>query len=978
MKNHLFIGLGGQGGRTLGELRKVMAQRAEDVAALEAKDVRLAFLAIDSSDDVRNEKATWSLFGQRLDLPASDWLLLQRPAAGSIGNLAGRQDINPWIGDPAFINGFIGKAEIKGANQRRRFGRLLFALNAGNIRSTVVGKVSTLTSGREKQCAFHLFATLGGGTGSGGLIDLITLIRTAFPDGSTDRFPIFVHVFVTDTDARSVSVGYFFQNQFTALRDLNALICDRLHPTLLGNDIPPGRFAGAEPVSLVVLTAPLNSANLEMPLEVQLRVVAEACFERIVALSIGQMGANAQKMLTGEDILPAFPGEPLTRPERSYRFSAFGMRRWEVPTEKLKTLLALDLLASGLRQMLFNNWHDSTGYSDSLPDGAGAATVSVVAGLLAEIEEPRRPTPNAEALAQRLRTALDQQAVGLARAPGAAPPTLQDIERAFEAFYSEQFEQGGVDALIGQRQGDQAGRLSEAVRRLESALTRYWLDSGQALALARIPQVLGELGAQLKRIGASPAGDDKSEDRPRRIIEARRLEWDKLTWLSAGLTGRRKALIAAHAKDCGGLHVADLRRRLGELDRGFVNQLADRLPQAQNRFQAVQRSLMRLLETVTQERVQIDGELRAQKLNLTANKSEFDPAALDRFVNWIRCHAQHQQTAAALMRQDIQQVIGGQQSLGAMKDDALPDIDDRLRDLARRQAVQFHDNYEANRQGQPILEDSVLDILQQRHADNERAFRAEVGHFLSQAAVCLDLRKDTEPMELLGAGIDVPRMPRRLLLLGLPEHGFTATLEAIFKDEIPAGQGYQVDVFRQEDQGQIRLLTVDYWLAARFASVVAALRDKYKSTAGGTDTRYFCNIDPDGEQDRRPDLFLLDDETMRLRYEAELRLGQHPEVGVVQADEHGVSLILAGTYAPDPQPLGTDLAAARKNPSRTQMNKVHERLKEVLGGRKPEWLNGVMRQLHAELQQQYGATSDEYKDWKRKLDLLEPSELLVN
>lgn len=34
MKNHLFIGLGGQGGRTLGELRKVMAQRAADTQAL--------------------------------------------------------------------------------------------------------------------------------------------------------------------------------------------------------------------------------------------------------------------------------------------------------------------------------------------------------------------------------------------------------------------------------------------------------------------------------------------------------------------------------------------------------------------------------------------------------------------------------------------------------------------------------------------------------------------------------------------------------------------------------------------------------------------------------------------------------------------------------------------------------------------------------------------------------------------------------
>ena len=978
MKNHLFIGLGGQGGRTLGELRKVMEQRERDVKALEGQDVRLAFLAIDSSDDVRNERSTWSLFGKNLALPPNDWLIFDRPAA--IGDLASRQDINPWIGDSALINDFLGRGEtIKGANQRRRFGRLLFAKHAKAIREAVSGKVSALTIGRHEQCAFHLFATLGGGTGSGGLIDLITLIRTCYPGGGTDQFPVFVYVYVTDTTPQGVDVSYFFQNQFTGLRDLNALICGRLHPQLLGDDINTCQFSGADPITQVTVTAPLNSANLRMPLETQLRVVAEACFERIVAWCIGQMSANAQKMLSGEDILGNFPGEPLVRPERSYRFSAFGMRRWEVPTEKLKTLLALDLLASTLRQMLFNHWQDTSGYADLLPDGSSAATASVVAGLLAGIEDQRRPLPRAEALTQRLRAALAELAAGLARAPGARASTLQDIERAFEAFYLGQFEQGGVDALIGQRQGDQRGQLSEAVRRLEATLTQFWLNPGQPLALARIPHVLGELGAQLRRDGEEPpATDHTGGDRLQRIIGARRLEWDKLTWLSAGLTGRRKALIDAQANDCGVLHEADLRRRLAELDRGFVNQLAGRLPQVQTRFLSVQQALTRLLQTAVQEQYQIDQELRALAQNVTANRYEFDPAALDTFLAWMRRHAQHQQSAAALMRADILNAIGGQQPLTAMRKDALTIIEDLLRPLARQQAEQIHLDYEANRQGQPILEDSALDILQKRHAVDQPKFLAEVGGFLSQAAVCLHLRDDTQPTQLLGAGIAVPRMPRRVLLLGLPQHAFTATLEATFRSAIPAGQGYLVEVFRHEDPGQIRLLTVDYWLAARFASVVESLRNKYQGAAAGTgnaDTRYFCNIDPDGEHDRRPDLFLLDHDTMRLRYEAELWLGQHSDLGVVQVDQNGVFLILEGKYGAKPELLGPDLAMASKNPDRLRMDRLHARLIEVLTGRDPSWLTDLLRQRHAELQQQYGPTSREYREWEPKLQLLEP---LVN
>ncbi|HYN78364.1 MAG TPA: hypothetical protein VES73_11290 [Lamprocystis sp. (in: g-proteobacteria)] len=95
MQNHLFIGLGGQGGRTLGELLKVRSQRAKDSAALQQQGVRTEFLAIDSSDDVRNDRRAWTVFGTDLALDPSDWLILKRPGAGTIGNLALRSDIEP-------------------------------------------------------------------------------------------------------------------------------------------------------------------------------------------------------------------------------------------------------------------------------------------------------------------------------------------------------------------------------------------------------------------------------------------------------------------------------------------------------------------------------------------------------------------------------------------------------------------------------------------------------------------------------------------------------------------------------------------------------------------------------------------------------------------------------------------------------------------------------------------------------------------
>jgi hypothetical protein len=52
MKNHLFVGWGGQGGRSLAQLRKVLEERAKDVEKLRRSGVKWDFLSIDSARDI--------------------------------------------------------------------------------------------------------------------------------------------------------------------------------------------------------------------------------------------------------------------------------------------------------------------------------------------------------------------------------------------------------------------------------------------------------------------------------------------------------------------------------------------------------------------------------------------------------------------------------------------------------------------------------------------------------------------------------------------------------------------------------------------------------------------------------------------------------------------------------------------------------------------------------------------------------------
>ena len=127
MKNHVFIGLGGQGGRSLAELQKVMAQRHKEKDALREANVNWAFLSIDSSSDVWNARKDWNYFGEDLSLKDREKLLLSRlKSSGSVSSLAIRPDVAPWLGEKKAIEKYLdGGAQIEGAASVGSFSRIM-------------------------------------------------------------------------------------------------------------------------------------------------------------------------------------------------------------------------------------------------------------------------------------------------------------------------------------------------------------------------------------------------------------------------------------------------------------------------------------------------------------------------------------------------------------------------------------------------------------------------------------------------------------------------------------------------------------------------------------------------------------------------------------------------------------------------------------------------------------------------------------
>jgi hypothetical protein len=165
----------------------------------------------------------------------------------------------------------------------------------------------------------------------------------------------------------------------------------------------------------------------------------------------------------------------------------------------------------------------------------------------------------------------------------------------------------------------------------------------------------------------------------------------------------------------------------------------------------------------------------------------------------------------------------------------------------------------------------------------------------------------------------------------------------------------------------LRLLHVDYWLAARFTTIAHRLAEKYQGASGhgpNGDAAYFSNIDPDGERDRRPDLFLPTPEQMKDRYEAEVWLAAQPALKLIEIDDHGVTLMRRDSKGQlEPLALGADLAGTLGAANHEVMFLVHETLAERVR-LVPDSRKEIRAVIEAENKRlESTATSPEYKRW---------------
>jgi hypothetical protein len=992
MINHLFIGLGGQGGKTLGEIRKVVANRESDVRTLGDRGLKWDFLYIDSSRDVSNTRKTWTHFGENLALDPSSFLYLN-DNGGEIdaASMARLPDVAPWIGDPAKLDAFLqGNQGIVGANQRRRLGRLLFARNADRIRKAVCEDKITPMLGASNRCAIHIFASLAGGTGSGGIVDLVTMLRTEFPNASTDDgFPIFLYLYVTDRQFEEAQVGYFHENQAAVIRDLNALACGNYRPNMLGSAINGEPFKGGQAFTQIVLSSQLNGKNQLLSLEQQHQIFAEAAFERIYCFTTGNLNTDQQKALTGEDKIASYQGEPAKIPLRSYRFGSSGMRRWEVPIDEVRELLASDLLGSSLKTLLYQNWSSTLGaaseklrsniqgYSECLEE----ILSSVTAEKIAQSELP--------SLIDKINTDINRFHDGKRR-EGFRDLDLDDYEHGVRERYSEHLADRGVNPVFNEFANLRGMRIERIKSSIHGIVKRAWARPSKSLGLIYVPDLLIEAQSKFRKDidGAkqSTAADNALLNR----MQLRKTEWTKLTFLSRPI--KQDQFARAHQADLLSLLRQDLKHRAGledvELLESIVRTLgqmasdyklatdilADKCKSSSKRFETL---LIGLKALKSEDAANLDGRI--------ANKAEFSITELESYIGEQRLEKdQLHNTCDELVSKAIDEVLGDDQliKLGRLSEAQKVKFDEITEFIIFRRTAHIHDSIVERTHREPVLSGHILDILQNRFNDDSDCFKSELKAFIDSSASSIHLSSTEIQPKSLRSDSGMPSMPRQVLVIGIPSgHPFGSRLRSLVGPLMDAGSITYHSVYEHEDPTQIRMLTMTYWMAARYAKVVQGLETIYNRSLAADrdgDKRYFTNIDLSGEKESRPAILLPTAGEAQSQMRAALWLGNRlhapgTALQLIQESTGGVVLVEIGDQGISPVIVGESLEMLNTNVDVTTASRVITAVESSLAALSSgdlDELRSQIKEIDAEKLLEGGVARSEFIAWTKDRDNL--------
>jgi hypothetical protein len=880
--NHIFIGLGGTGGRILYAVRRAICQhypggggetRKLEDGMLGAPEVRTGFLYVDSHSDDLNRAHDY--LGESITLDPR-WRLLIRDGnlSAIIQNLAQLPNIAPWLGDRHALQGVLaGGGNIPGAQQLRRMGRVLFANHLDAFRNRVRNLVGEVTAGAANEAHIHVCGTLAGGTGSGAIVDAVTQLRRLYPD--SNDFKIYIYALITPDNAGNRDAGWFYPNQYAALKELNGIATGAYRPHNVANG---ERIAANAEVTACVLLSNINKANTKFTdVADQEQLAGDWLFQRTIGTR-GIIPHGFDKAWTLEDHIATNPGEdrlPVGANQhggaiqageysRSYRFSTIGIKRWAIPEQEIREKLVFTIAERAIRQVLYANWIEQQGFlgarADRQPPAGWLPSETNTAWELTddqmclnqqEGQKKFREDWNniAELLATRLRAdGSKRRESWLAAASG-----------EFEQFWQNKFRETGAGSFFTTRKETVSQRADELLRRIEDDLLKQW-QTGRC-GLHDMEKWLNDLDANLRsREEALPKAREQHQgglDSQKGRLELIRQQWRKPRLLTR--LWKYGSLLRSGLDALAKIHTEQTWLLARDYQEALLRTLRAKLATRKSALPALVARLS-----------QIEGKL-ANDANARCKDSgqdfvkdlvvrEFSSTEVGALSAALTTSKGFQEQVSGSVRTAFVEMSRNQASIAALSGLDADAIRSRIEKIANDALDVEHTRLTRHDGLKPVLGMSIVERLRVRFQGNLPSLGEHIHKLLSGATTSVKQASGQPKPETRGAPDDPPAMPHTQFAVFLPpsdgtNEEFYRQLETFFQGGLSGNANATVQLLKIGRPQEITMMAVDYWMAARFLEPLQALKAKYESTiaAHGADAVLRMHIE-DAAADL-PDLF---------------------------------------------------------------------------------------------------------------------------
>jgi len=879
--NHLIIGLGGTGGKSIRALRKLAFAELQGAS----KDLlnRVNYLYVDSSRELMSpQDPSWKVLGTSVQLPAASQLQITgEDLSNLLANVSNYPGIQPWIGSQSVWREILGTivGEALGG-QKRRLGRFLFARKVKEFNTKVQSLVQNLQRNGDSSISFHLIAGLAGGTGSGCVIDAVSQIRKVYPDPVKYKITAYL-LLPEEHPLPNWDSGNYHANGFAALTELNALSTGAYRPI----DIDTGKtldmkdpFNGAYLIGNENENGYIANTESEIP-----SIIAEFLYQKVfIASQVGLSSIARMENAENGD------GTPETSPasrvgQRSKRFLTFGIKRITVPEEEIKEYLTLTFAQQGIHQLRFNNWQSSLGFvcepknfdANSLVRDASTQSNWKISDQYLMLEDSILPTDDPKRQWKSLHTEWESVIPAFKQLAQEQDPKnwITNLTNYCQNRFDESFRNLGVKEFYRTKALAKVDIAREVRRLMDSDLLSQWRNGERSLYdISRVVDaLLLYLAEKVDFVESKKLKCETQLEDVRKQIGFNLGEWSSMGVLSKAF-GKRNNIFERQT-----LLLQSLYTDLTRIEAyGFAKSL---LVEIVSEVRDLKSVIDGLLAVVNQGTTIISDSLDQRLADEGTNDARshiirfYDRSAVKSLVKELSLEESTQASHAALIRSSIVDRLGDEPTLTRLGERlSIVDIVDTITTSSEQSALAAHSNLlEAT--NRKILGASILSKLEERYGSDKQGLRNKIHELVTQAGTFLSIntaeRNKVAPGIPQGSQVLVSKMIV-ILPKSANQDGFIGDLKQAFREALSGDLEF---IESPEQQREITILSLKNLFPVRMAGILPFLHERYESRLATNPERLAMELHTSGSIDQFPSVFALSGEQQRLSAGSNLLLG---------------------------------------------------------------------------------------------------------